>query len=152
MSTSSSHAESISGTKAFTALADAIDRNIPSYQAAELLADFRNAVQVETFASAAIDHLRAEADSTVYRVVQDAETLATYTTATEARKHCESVAREENDGERSFFWCEGEDTLDQPEQGPAWLVQSPRPGVKLPTGLAISPIAVKAAFEAGVTR
>ncbi|MFE9736193.1 hypothetical protein ACFYO9_37705 [Streptomyces sp. NPDC005863] len=141
MSTSS-HAKSISDTKAFTALVAAIDRNVSPDRAAELLADFRNAVRTETFAS-------AEIDSTVYRVVQDAETLGTYTTAVEARKHCESVAREEYGGEHSLFWCEGEDTVDQPEQGPAWLVQSPRPGVKLPTGLAISPIAVKSAFEAG---
>lgn len=41
MSTSSQHAKSISDTEAFTALVAAIDRNVSTDRAAELLADFR---------------------------------------------------------------------------------------------------------------
>jgi hypothetical protein len=53
LSTSSQHTKSISDTEAFKALVAAIDRNVSPDRAAELLADFRNAVRSETFASAA---------------------------------------------------------------------------------------------------
>jgi len=53
VSSVSQNPRSISPTKAFTDLVSAIDRNVSPDRAAELLADFRAAVQSETYASAA---------------------------------------------------------------------------------------------------
>lgn len=119
--------------------------------AIELLTTGKSMTHGEQDARRLLDSLRSKwlrgGDATFYRALHGADTLAIYAAAAEARKHCEFVARDAFGSERDFFWREGEDTVDQPEDGPAYLVQSPRRGVVLPTGLAICPVAVKAAFD-----
>ncbi len=94
-----------------------------------------------------------EGEQTIYRVVDGINTIALYTTAEQAKKHCEASARAEHRGgsEQQLFWRLDEDTADQPD-GPMHLIESTAPGYSRMTGFAIAPAPLSKVFEPGSVR
>ncbi|MFE4535631.1 hypothetical protein ACFRKB_11185 [Streptomyces scopuliridis] len=105
-----------------------------------------NAKAVDAFARVA--ELEA-APLMVHRASHDSIVMGRYTTAAEARKHCESVLRHEYDASTkvSLWWREDEDTVDQPEDGEAELFAHVTPAGMSPgrtwrTGYVVTPLEV----------
>jgi hypothetical protein len=92
---------------------------------------------------------------TVYRASHDSIVMGLYTTAAEARKHCEAAVRSEHAETTTvkLWWREDEDTVDQPEDGEAELIEQvksavvPGPGLTRPTGYIVTPLEVASAFD-----
>jgi hypothetical protein len=90
-----------------------------SAQTSENVGILRVADQLRRMADEATPKQPAPADLTIYRASHDSIVMGLYTTAAEARKHCETLVRREY-GETSkvhLWWREDEDTVDQPEDG-----------------------------------
>ncbi|MFE4697244.1 hypothetical protein ACFRIC_09140 [Streptomyces sp. NPDC056738] len=91
----------------------------------------------------------------MFRAAHDSIVMGYYTSAAEARKHCEAYVRREHakTTELQLWWREDEDTLDQPEFGEAELIERtkstivPGPGMTRPTGYMVTPIEVSSAFD-----
>jgi hypothetical protein len=97
----------------------------------------------------------APADLTIYRASHDSIVMGLYTTAAEARKHCETLVRREY-GETSkvhLWWREDEDTVDQPEDGEQELYEHVKsvgvtgPGWTHRTGYVVTPLTVASKFD-----
>lgn len=89
--------------------------------------------------------------ATVYRVVDGVTTIALYTSAGQARKHCEFLARRENRGgaTQELFWRLDEDTAHL-NDGPELLMECTAPGFSRLTGFGVSPVPLSSLFvEAG---
>jgi hypothetical protein len=91
---------------------------------------------------------------TVYRASHDVIVMGMYTTAAEARKHCEMALRSEHaeSTKVELWWREDEDTVDQPEDGEAELFAHVTPrafdrGRTWNTGYVVTPIEVATAFD-----
>jgi hypothetical protein len=86
---------------------------------------------------------------TVYRASHDSIVFGLYTTAQAAREHCEAYARREHVGpsELKLWWREDEDTVNQPEEGEAELIESTAPGYARPTGYVVTPLTVASAYD-----
>lgn len=84
-----------------------------------------------------------------YRVLDGLETVALHTSADQARRHCEFLARREHRGagRQELFWRLDEDTAHL-DHGPEWLVESTAPGFSRLTGFAINPIPMLSEFTA----
>lgn len=105
----------------------------------------------------AVQALRAREKSplTVYRASHDSIPMGLYTTAAEARKHCETEVQREHaeTTEVSLWWREDEDTVDQPEDGEQELWETvrskvvPGPGLTRSTGYVVTPLEVAAAYD-----
>jgi hypothetical protein len=97
----------------------------------------------------------ATAQPVIFRAAHDSIVMGYYTSAAEARKHCEAYVRREHakTTEVQLWWHEGEDTVDQPEFGEAELIEHvkstvvPGPGLNRPTGYVVTPIEVSSAFD-----
>ncbi|WP_330349234.1 hypothetical protein [Streptomyces sp. NBC_00582] len=93
--------------------------------------------------------------TTVFRAQHDSIVMGLYTTAAEARKHCETeLLREYADSTKvSLWWREDEDTVDQPEDGEAELFAHVIPrgltGRVWRTGYVVTPLEVAAKFDEG---
>lgn len=89
------------------------------------------------------------AELTVYRASHESIVMGLYTTAAAAREHCETYARNEHigDGELALWWREDEDTVDQPEEGTAELIESTHPHYSRPTGYVVTPLTVASAYD-----
>lgn len=94
--------------------------------------------------------------TTVFRASHDSIGMGLYTTAAEARKHCETEVRREH-AETStvkLWWREDEDTVDQPEDGEQELWETvksavvPGPGLTRPTGYVVTPLEVSSEYDA----
>lgn len=103
-------------------------------------------------AEARVSELEAAAagDLTIYRASHDSIVIGHYTTAAVAREHCETYARREHHGtaELRLWWREDEDTVDQPEEGPAELIEHIGAGPVTPTGYLVIPVTAAAAYDA----
>ncbi|MFJ8345120.1 hypothetical protein ACIQ9J_01835 [Streptomyces sp. NPDC094153] len=91
---------------------------------------------------------------TVYRASHDSIVMGLYTTAAEARKHCETGMRREYDESTkvSLWWREDEDTVDQPEDGEQELFVHATPrgmdrGRTWRTGYVVTPLEVAAEYD-----
>lgn len=91
------------------------------------------------------------AELTVYRAAYEHEQipLGTYTNPAAARKHCTSQVRREHQDPSAvkLWWREDEDSVDQPEDGPAELWESVRPGHSRPTGYFVTPVTVASEYD-----
>lgn len=93
----------------------------------------------------------------MFRAAHDSIVMGYYTSAAEARKHCETYVRREHAAstELQLWWREDEDTVDQPEFGEMELIERTNskivrgPGLTRPTGYFVTPIEVSAEFDAG---
>lgn len=131
-------------------------------QVAELLEERASTNEALTEACEALRKDRdriAELESAhpvMFRAAHDSIVIGYYTSAAEARKHCEAYVRREHakTTELQLWWREDEDTLDQPEFGEAELIERtkstivPGPGMTRPTGYVVTPIEVSAQFDA----
>ncbi|MYU22901.1 hypothetical protein [Streptomyces sp. SID8352] len=91
---------------------------------------------------------------TVYRASHDSIVMGHYTTAAEARKHCETEMRREYDESTkvSLWWREDEDTVDQPEDGEQELFVHATPrgmerGRTWRSGYVVTPLEVASAYD-----
>ncbi|MFJ2568142.1 hypothetical protein ACIO02_35355 [Streptomyces sp. NPDC087568] len=95
------------------------------------------------------------APTTVFRASHDSIVMGLYTTAAEARKHCETEMRREYDESTkvSLWWREDEDTVDHPEDGEAELFGHVTPrgmgGRTWRTGYVVTPLEVAASYDEG---
>lgn len=96
------------------------------------------------------------APTTVYRASHDSIVMGHYTTATEARKHCETEMRREYDETTkvSLWWKEDEDTVDQPEDGEQELYVHATPAGMSPgrtwnSGYVVTPLEVASEYDEG---
>ncbi|MEV6833567.1 hypothetical protein AB0N17_03390 [Streptomyces sp. NPDC051133] len=90
----------------------------------------------------------------VFRASHDAIVMGHYTSAAEARKHCETEMRREYDESTkvSLWWREDEDTVDQPEDGEAELYAHVTPsgmdrGRTWRTGYVMTPVEVASEYD-----
>ena len=91
----------------------------------------------------------------VFRASHESIVMGRYTTAAEARKHCETVVRREHaeSTKVELWWREDEDTVDQPELVEAELIEHvkssavPGPGYTRPTGYVVTALEVASAFD-----
>ena len=90
------------------------------------------------------------AELVVYRASHESIVFGHYTTQEAARAHCETYARNEHlgEGELRLWWREDEDTVDQPEDGPAELIESTHPHYSRPTGYVVTPLTVASEYDA----
>lgn len=95
------------------------------------------------------DHPVKPNEMTIYRASHESIVMGHYTTAAAAREHCETYARNEHigDGELALWWREDEDTVDQPEDGTAELIESTHPHYSRPTGYIVTPLTVTSAYD-----
>ncbi|MGW4043038.1 hypothetical protein [Streptomyces sp. NPDC004721] len=94
------------------------------------------------------------AQGTVFRAAHDSIVMGLYTTAAEARKHCETELRREyaESTKVSLWWREDEDTVDQPEDGEGELFAHVTPrgfdcGRTWRTGYVVTPLEVASAYD-----
>jgi hypothetical protein len=94
------------------------------------------------------------AQGTVFRASHDSIVMGLYTSAAEARKHCETEMRREYDETTkvSLWWREDEDTVDQPEDGEQELYVHATPAGMSPgrtwrSGYVVTPLEVAAAYD-----
>lgn len=89
------------------------------------------------------------AELTIYRASHEAIVMGRYTTAAAARKHCEAYVRREHTGSTDLrlWWREDEDTVDQPEEGVAELIESTGPHSSRPTGYVVTPLTVASEYD-----
>ncbi|MGW6747592.1 hypothetical protein [Streptomyces sp. NPDC055006] len=100
-------------------------------------------------------HAGAEADTArVYRASHDSIVMGLYTTAAAAREHCTAEVRREHSDTSTvnLWWREDEDTVDQPEDGEAELIEHVVPhgfdrGITRPTGYIVTPLEVASAYD-----
>jgi hypothetical protein len=99
-------------------------------------------------AQAELDTIDA-GDLTVYRASHESIVIGHYTTAAAAREHCQAYVEREHHGkgELRLWWREDEDTVDQPEEGPAELIERIGAGPVNPTGYLVIPVTVAAAYD-----
>jgi hypothetical protein len=91
----------------------------------------------------------------VYRASHDSIVVGLYSTAAEARKHCEALVRREYDetSRVHLWWREDEDTVDQSEDGEQELYEHvksaavPGPGWTHRTGYVVTPLEVASAYD-----
>lgn len=112
--------------------------------------------------AAELEHLRARvaeleaAPATVFRASHESIVMGLYTTAAEARKHCETLVRREHSDAAAaqIWWREDEDTVDQPEDGEAELWEHVKstavhgPGFTHSTGYVMTPLTVASEYDA----
>ncbi|MFB7776870.1 hypothetical protein [Streptomyces bauhiniae] len=91
---------------------------------------------------------------TVYRASHDSIVMGLYTTAAEARKHCETEMRREYDKSTtvSLWWREDEDTVDQPKDGEQELYVHATPAGMSPgrtwnSGYMVTPLEVASEYD-----
>jgi hypothetical protein len=88
--------------------------------------------------------------TTVYRASHDSIVMGRYTTAAAAREHCEAEVRREWSSsvtDLKLWWREDEDTVDQPEDGEAELIESWGPHGSRPTGYMVTPLELAAEYD-----
>lgn len=104
----------------------------------------------------AVQALRTRETSplTVFRASHDSIVMGLYTTAAEARKHCETEMRREYDETTkvSLWWREDEDTVDQPEDGEQALFVHATPagmerGRTWRPGYVVTPLEIASAYD-----
>ncbi|NEB92385.1 hypothetical protein [Streptomyces bauhiniae] len=94
------------------------------------------------------------APTKVFRASHDSIVMGLYTTAAEARKHCETEMRREYDKSTkvSLWWREDEDTVDQPEDGEQELYVHATPAGMSPgrtwnSGYMVTPLEVASEYD-----
>lgn len=91
---------------------------------------------------------------TIYRAAHGSIVMGLYTTAAEARKHCETELRREyaESTKVSLWWREDEDTVDQPEDGEQELYVHATPAGMSPgrtwnSGYVVTPLEVASVYD-----
>lgn len=99
---------------------------------------------------------REAAPLTVYRASHDSIVMGLYTTAAEARRHCETVLRREYDESTkvSLWWRDDEGNEEQPQDGEAELIAHVTPrafpkGRTWYTGYVVTSVTVSASYDEG---
>lgn len=90
------------------------------------------------------------APTTAYRASHDSIVMGLYTTAAAAREHCEAEVRREwstSVTDLKLWWREDEDTVDQPEDGEAELIESWGPHGSRPTGYVVTPLELSSKYD-----
>ncbi|MFD3310104.1 hypothetical protein [Streptomyces sp. NPDC058694] len=91
-------------------------------------------------------------NGTVFRASHDSIVIGLYTTAAEARKHCEAFVRREYTGsgisDLTLSWREDEETVARPEDGEQELIESIGPHFNRPTGYVVTPLEVASEYDA----
>lgn len=90
------------------------------------------------------------APTTAYRACHDSIVMGLYTTAAAAREHCEAEVRREwstSVTDLKLWWREDEDTVDQPEDGEAELIESWGPHGSRPTGYVVTPLELSSEYD-----
>lgn len=86
----------------------------------------------------------------IYRASHESIVMGLYATAAAAREHCEDVARRERPvsvADLRLFWREDEDTVNQPEDGEAELIDGTAPHASRPTGYVVTPLTAAAEYD-----
>jgi hypothetical protein len=91
------------------------------------------------------------AQGTVYRASHDSIVMGLYTTAAAAREHCETLVRREYTSsgiaDLKLSWREGEDAVDQPEDGEQELIEHVGPHFARPTGYVVTALEIAAKYD-----